>query len=124
MEEFDFDMTTQRLPDVTSPGNEMFDVFSSEAADIKGSSNVWGLKDPAVDKLVAALVAAETREQLVSASRALDRVLLHKYLAVPHWYSPTHRVAYRNRFGIPEIAPLYYQADPYVISTWWQVKPR
>ena len=124
MEEFDFDMTTQRLPDVTSPGNEMFDLFGSDAADIKGSSNVWGLKDPAVDKLVQALVAAETREQLIAASRALDRVLLHKAMAVPHWYSPTHRVAYRNRFGIPEKAPLYYQADPYVISTWWQVKPR
>lgn len=124
MEEFDFDMTTQRLPDVTSPGNEMFDMFGSDAADIKGSNNVWGLKDPAVDKLVTALVAAETREQLVSASRALDRVLLHKHLAVPHWYSPTHRVAYRNRFGIPQVPPLYYQADPYVISAWWQVKPR
>ncbi|WP_151447335.1 extracellular solute-binding protein [Lacisediminimonas profundi] len=124
MEEFDYDMTTQRLPDVTSPGNEMFDIFGSQAADIKGSNNVWGLKDPAVDKLVAALVAAETREQLVSAARALDRVLLHKYIAVPHWFSPTHRVAYRNRFGIPDKAPLYYQADPYVISNWWQAKPR
>jgi microcin C transport system substrate-binding protein len=124
MEDFDFDMTTQRLPDVTSPGNEMFDLFSSQAADIQGSNNVWGLKDPAVDKLVTALVAAETREQLIAASRALDRVLLHKHLAVPHWYSPTHRVAYRNRFGIPQVPPLYYQADPYVISSWWQVKPR
>ncbi|MDO8298976.1 extracellular solute-binding protein [Lacisediminimonas sp.] len=124
MEEFDYDMTTQRLADVTSPGNEMFDIFGSEAADIKGSNNVWGLKDPAVDKLVAALVAAETREQLIAASRALDRVLLHKYIAIPHWFSPTHRVAYRSRFGIPEKAPLYYQADPYVISTWWQAKPR
>ena len=54
----------------------------------------------------------------------LDRVLLHKYIVVPHWYSATHRVAYRNRFGIPQVAPKYYQADPYVISSWWQVKPR
>jgi microcin C transport system substrate-binding protein len=43
---------------------------------------------------------------------------------VPHWYSSTHRVAYRDRFGIPQTAPLYYQADPYVISTWWEKKPR
>jgi microcin C transport system substrate-binding protein len=124
MEEFDFDMTSIRFPDVTSPGNEMFDMFGSKAADEKGSSNAWGLKDPAVDKLVEALVAATTRKDLVSASRALDRVLLHKYIVVPHWYSATHRVAYRNRFGIPQTAPLYYQADPYVISTWWQVKPK
>ena len=64
------------------------------------------------------------RAELVAASRALDRVLLHKYIVVPHWYSSTHRVAYRNRFGIPTVAPKYYQADPYVISSWWQVKPR
>ncbi|SNS30604.1 microcin C transport system substrate-binding protein [Noviherbaspirillum humi] len=124
MEEFDFDMTSNRFPDVNSPGNEMFDMFGSKAADEKGSSNTFGLKDPVVDKLVEALVAATSRKELVAASRALDRVLLHKFLVVPHWYSSTHRVAYRNRFGIPQQPPLYYQADPYVISTWWQAKPR
>jgi microcin C transport system substrate-binding protein len=124
MEEFDFDMTSIRFPDVTSPGNEMFDMFGSKAADIKGSDNAWGLKDPAVDKLVEALVAATSRKQLVAAARALDRVLLHKYIVVTHWYSSTHRVAYRNRFGIPAKAPLYYQADPYVISSWWQQTAR
>ncbi|MDQ9171440.1 extracellular solute-binding protein [Oxalobacteraceae bacterium R-40] len=124
MEEFDFDMTSIRFPDVTSPGNEMFDRFGSAAADIPGSDNAWGLKDPAVDKLVAALVSANSRPELVAAARALDRVLLHKHIVVTHWYSATHRVAYRNRFGMPEKMPLYYQADPYVISTWWQKEPR
>ena len=124
MEEFDFDMTSVRFPDVVSPGNDMFDMLGSKAADEKGSNNAWGLKDPAVDKLVSALVAADTRANLVAASRALDRVLLHKYIVVPHWYLATHRIAYRNRFGIPQTAPKYYQADPYVISSWWQVKPR
>ncbi|MGV3740867.1 MAG: extracellular solute-binding protein [Burkholderiaceae bacterium] len=124
MEEFDFDMTSIRFPDVTSPGNEMFDRFGSKAADIQGSDNAWGVKDPAVDKLVSALVAANTRAELVAAARALDRVLLHKHITVPHWFSATHRVAYRDRFGIPATPPLYYQADPYVISTWWQKKPR
>ncbi len=124
MEEFDFDMTSIRLSDVVSPGNDMFDIFGSKAADINGSSNVWGLKDPAVDQLVSMMVAANTRAELVAASRALDRVLMHQYFVVPHWYSGTHRVAYRNRFGMPEIAPKYYQADPYVISNWWQRKPR
>lgn len=124
MEEFDFDMTSIRFPDVTSPGNEMFDMFGSKAADQKGSNNAWGLKDPAVDRLVEALVKADTRKQLVAAARALDRVLLHKYIVVPHWYSSTHRVAYRNRFGIPAVAPLYYQANPYVVSSWWEEQPR
>ena len=114
----------QRFGDVTSPGNEMFDMLGSKAADEKGSSNYWGLKDPVVDKLVTALVQADSRAELVAASRALDRVLLHKYIVVPHWYSATHRVAYRNRFGMPKITPKYYQADPYVISSWWQMKPR
>lgn len=124
MDEFDFDMTSIRFPDVSSPGNEMFDMFGSKAADEKGSSNAWGLKDPAVDRLVEKLVAADSRQQLVAAARALDRVLLHKHIMVTHWYSSTHRVAYRDRFGIPATAPLYYQADPYVISTWWQQKAR
>lgn len=124
MEEFDFDMTSIRFPDTTSPGNEMFDMFGSKAADEKGSNNAWGLKDPAVDKLVAGLVAAETRKELVATARSLDRVLLHKYIVVPHWFSSTHRVAYRNRFGIPAKLPLYYAADPYVISMWWQQKAR
>jgi len=124
MDEFDFDMTSIRFPDMRSPGNGLFDMFGSKAADEKGSNNVWGLKDPAVDRLVQALVAADDRRHLTAAARALDRVLLHKYIVVPHWYSSTHRVAYRNRFGMPAKLPLYYQADPYVISTWWQVKPR
>lgn len=124
MEEFDFDMTSIRFGDTISPGNEMFDMFGSQAADQNGSSNMWGLKDPEVDKLVSQLVVAETRQDLVAAARALDRVLLHKYLVVPHWFSSTHRVAYRNRFGIPAVQPLYYAADPYVISTWWQRQPR
>jgi microcin C transport system substrate-binding protein len=124
MENFDFDMTSIRFPDVSSPGNEMFDMFGSKAADEPGSNNVWGLKDPAVDRLVEQLVAADSRRQLVAAARALDRVLLNKHIVVTHWYSSTHRIAYRNRFGMPATLPLYYQADPYVISTWWQKKAR
>jgi microcin C transport system substrate-binding protein len=124
MDEFDYDMTSQRFPDVNSPGNELIDLFGSKAADVNGSNNIFGLKDPVVDKLVIALVGAGSRAELVAAARALDRVLLHKEIVVPHWFSSTHRVAYRGRFGFPEKSPLYYQADPYVISSWWQVKPR
>ena len=124
MDNFDFDMTSVRFPDVSSPGTEMFDMFGSKAADEKGSNNVWGLKDPVVDQLVTALVKATSRKELVAAARGLDRVLLNQYIVVPHWYSSTHRIAYRNRFGMPDRLPLYYHADPYVISTWWQVKPK
>jgi microcin C transport system substrate-binding protein len=124
MDSFDFDMTSLRLPDIASPGNEMFDMFGSKAADQQGSNNVWGLQDPAVDRIVEALVAADTRPALDAAARALDRVLLHKAITVPQWYSSTHRIAYARRFGMPAKLPLYYQADSYVISTWWQTRPR
>jgi len=124
MDEFDFDMTSQRFPDFSIPGNELVDIFGSNAADVKGSNNVWGLKDSAVDKLVDVLVAAKSRKDLVAAARALDRVLMHKYIVVPHWYGPTHRIAYRNRFGIPKVMPLYYQANSYVVSSWWEESPR
>lgn len=124
MQEFDFEMTTSNLGSFTYPGNELFSYFSSSAADEKGSSNIWGVKDSAVDKLVTAVVNAATWEDLVAASRALDRVLLHKFIVVPHWYLGTHRVAYHNRFGIPDVVPKYYQADSYVLSSWWENKPR
>ncbi|MNN87159.1 hypothetical protein D3C81_2046720 [compost metagenome] len=99
-------------------------MFGSKAADEKGSSNFWGLKDPAVDRLVEALVAADSRTELQGAARALDRVLLNKYIVIPHWYSSSHRIAYWQRFGMPGKLPLYYQPDPYVIGTWWQEKAK
>lgn len=124
VENFDFDMTSLAFPAISSPGNEMVDLFGSRAADQAGSNNVWGLRNPAVDHLIKALLAAHTRKELVTATRALDRVLLHQYMTIPHWYSNVHRIAYRNRFGMPATLPLYYEANPYVISTWWETKPR
>src|ERR1700693_2216512 len=61
MDDFDFDMTSIRFPDVSSPGNEMFDLFGSKAADQTGSNNAWGLKDPAVDTILGGLVAGRNR---------------------------------------------------------------
>jgi microcin C transport system substrate-binding protein len=124
IEERDFDTTIIRFPAVESPGKEFVDVFGSEAADQKGSNNYWGLKDPAIDRILAAMIAAKTRKELVAATNALDRVLLHKHIVVPQWYSTVHRVAYRDRFGMPDKTPPYYHAEPYISSTWWQVKPR
>ncbi|WP_034294071.1 extracellular solute-binding protein [Herbaspirillum sp. RV1423] len=124
LENFEFDMTSLAFPAISSPGSEMFDLFSSRAANEKGSNNVWGLRNPAVDQLIKDLVAATTRKDLVTATRALDRVLLHDYITIPHWYSASHRIAYRSRFGMPDKLPLYYEANPYVVSIWWEQKPR
>nr|WP_180970554.1 extracellular solute-binding protein [Burkholderia sp. WAC0059] len=123
LDAFDFDVTTTRYPDVQVPGTEEIDRFSSQAADEPGSDNLIGLKSPAVDAILRALVAAQTRTQLVDATHALDRVLMHGYYVVPQWYSATHRVAFRNTLAWPRTLPLYYTANDWIVSTWWFKTP-
>ncbi|RQQ13579.1 ABC transporter substrate-binding protein [Burkholderia stagnalis] len=122
LDAFDYDMTTIRYLGVQVPGPEQFARYGSKFADEPGSDNVIGLKSPAVDALLAALGAAETREQLLDATHALDRVLMHGYYAIPQWYSTTHRVAYKRTLAYPQTLPLYYSAEGWVVSTWW-IKP-
>ena len=119
MDEYDFDMTTIRFPDSQSPGNELWDRFGSNAAKEKGSDNVIGVQSPVVDALIDAIVKAETREQLTTASRALDRVLWNSYYVIPQWYNPTHRIAYRKEMRYPK-PPLYYMAEGWILSNWWR----
>jgi microcin C transport system substrate-binding protein len=116
---FDFDMTTLRYPGVQVPGVEQVSRFGSKAADQQGSDNMLGLKSPAVDAILSALVHAQTREQLVDATHALDRVLMNGYYVVPHWFSTTHRVAYKRTLRFPVALPLYYSAEEWIVSTWW-----
>jgi microcin C transport system substrate-binding protein len=117
---FDFDLFTVRIPGREAPGSELMDRFLSKSADVEGSSNLMGIKDPAVDALVELAVAAKTRPDLIARLRSLDRVLRHGHYVVPQWYASTFRVAYRTaKFAQPKIAPLYYQPEDWVISTWW-----
>ncbi|WP_412525680.1 extracellular solute-binding protein [Burkholderia lata] len=119
LDAFDYDMTTIRLPGVQVPGAEQYSRYASKFADEPGSDNFIGLKSPAVDALLHALGAAQTREDLLDATHALDRVLMHGYYAVPQWYSTTHRVAYKRTLAYPQTLPLYYSAEGWVVSTWW-----
>ncbi|CAE6715072.1 extracellular solute-binding protein [Paraburkholderia haematera] len=119
LDAFDFDTTTIRMPDVQVPGSEEIDRFGSKAADTPGSDNMIGLKSPAVDAILNALVHAQTREQLIDATHALDRVLMHGYYVVPHWYSATHRVAFKRGLAWPKTLPLYYGAEGWITSMWW-----
>jgi len=119
LDAFDFDMTSVRMPDVQVPGTEQVSRFGSKSADEQGSDNLAGVKSKAVDAILQKVISAQTREQLVDATHALDRVLMNGYYVVPHWYSATHRVAYRNTLGFPSTLPLYYGAEEWVISTWW-----
>jgi microcin C transport system substrate-binding protein len=120
---FDFDLFVVRIPGREAPGSELLDRFGSESAKTEGSSNLIGLSDPAIDRLLQLTVSASTRPELVARLRALDRVLRHGHYVIPQWYASTFRVAYRSgRFGIPAVAPLYYQPEDWVISTWWRKK--
>jgi microcin C transport system substrate-binding protein len=113
---FEFDAVTAGFPQSESPGNEQRDYWSSQAADTPGSRNVPGIRDEVVDALINRVIFATDREDLVAATRALDRVLLWNYYTIPQYYQPTMRYAYWNKFGIPAEQPRYVGIDT---MSWW-----
>ena len=120
MDAFDFDITTARLPGSTAPGGELIERFGSEAAKTPGSSNIWGIADPAVDALLQKIVTATTRPDLTAATRALDRVLTHSHYSVPQYYGDAFLIGYRpGQFVLPAVIPPYYDAGIWAMSTWW-----
>ena len=120
MEKFDFEMTSARLPGNLAPGSELLDLFGSRSAATHGSSNTWGIADPAVDAILQKVIAAKTRPELATAMRSLDRVLSHGHYSIPQWYGDEFFVGYRPRqFVLPEVTPPYYQVDSWAINTWW-----
>lgn len=114
----DFDMIVGGFGQSNSPGNEQREYWHSSSADNPGSRNYIGLKDPAIDQLVEGLINADSRQDLISHTRALDRVLLWGYYVIPNWHIKTWRVAYWNRFEHPKVTPLYDIG----LHTWW-VRP-
>jgi len=112
---WDYDMIFFHWEESLSPGNEQAFYFGSEAADAPGSRNYAGIREPAVDALIARLVAARERADLVDAVRALDRALLWGHWAIPLWHLPVDRVAHWDRFGFPPKPPLY----GFRPETWW-----
>ena len=86
-------MTIHVFGQSLSPGNEQFNYWASNNADIKGSRNVIGVKDPVVDALLDKLVHVNTREELLTVTHALDHVLLWQYYVIPHWHIGSYRVA-------------------------------
>jgi microcin C transport system substrate-binding protein len=116
MKSFDFDMSVQRYALRQTPGVELRTFWGSEAAKIDGSFNLAGIADPAIDALIDKIVAAKSRAELVTAARAVDRVLRAGHYWVPHYYKASHNTAYWNKFSRPETMAKY---DPGVIDTWW-----
>ncbi len=112
---YDFDMIQYFWPVSLSPGNEQSFRWGSEAAVTEGSFNYPGIKNPAVDVMIETLLKAESRDEFVSAVRALDRVLLSGDYVIPLFYLPRQWVAHWNDLKRPEKTPLY----GYQIDNWW-----
>jgi len=116
VDNFDFDITVERFGFSSTPGESLRSYFSSQAARTKGSQNLAGIADPAMDALIDIIIAAKTREELVTACRALDRVFRAGRYWIPHWYKASHWIAYWDVFGFPAAKPRYFRGIP---ETWW-----
>jgi microcin C transport system substrate-binding protein len=115
-DDFDFDITIDRFSFSSTPGDSLRSFFSSQAAALKGSNNLAGIADPAVDALIESIIAAQSRPALVTACRALDRVIRSGRYWIPNWYKASHWIAYWDVFGRPPAQPRYFRAIP---ETWW-----
>jgi microcin C transport system substrate-binding protein len=112
----DFDIIVDTFGQSHSPGNEQRDYWGSEAADLEGSRNTIGIKNPAIDKLVDKVVFAKDRTDLVAATRALDRALLWNTYLVPQWHYPYDRIAAWDIYGRPQVLP---SQNPAYVTAWW-----
>jgi len=122
LRQWDFDVVTYSWYESLSPGNEQRGFWGSAAAKQPGSRNIVGIADEAVDTLINRVIYAKDRNELVAATRALDRVLLWHFYVVPQWTSPTMRTARWDRFGRPKVMPKYgLSAFP---SIWWWDKEK
>ena len=117
LRQWDFDIIIASWAESLSPGNEQRDFWGSQAADLPGSRNLIGIKNPAVDALIERVIFAKNRDDLVAATKALDRVLLWNYYVVPQWTYGKVRSARWDRFGRPDNMPKYGRsAFP---TVWW-----
>ncbi len=122
MRSFDFDIIVRRFPQPDVPGVEQRDWWGSGAADVDGGLNIAGVKSPAVDALIEELIQAKTREELVTAAKALDRVLMWNYYFVPQWFKNSHSIAYWDKFGRPDAKKPGF--DRAVLHSWWYDQER
>jgi microcin C transport system substrate-binding protein len=115
---WDFDIVVASWGQSLSPGNEQRGYWGSQAADMPGSRNLVGIKNPAVDALIERVIFAKNREELVAATKALDRVLLWNHYVVPQWTYGKVRSARWDRFGRPDPLPKY-GASAFPTVWWW-----
>ncbi|WP_166306765.1 extracellular solute-binding protein [Bradyrhizobium sp. 2S1] len=113
---YDFDMIPIRWDQSLSPGNEQWFYWGSQAADVPGTRNYMGVKDPAIDAMIEALLAAREQPAFVSAVRALDRALMSGFYAIPLFNSGEQWIARWNRIERPSTTAL----TGYLPETWWE----
>ncbi len=113
----DFDMIYTGWAQSLSPGNEQLNYWGSDAARQEGSQNWGGIENPAIDAIIKVILYAKDRDELVAATRALDRVLLWNHYVIPGWTSANTRMARWNRFGRPD--PLPSQSTGFPAIWWW-----
>jgi microcin C transport system substrate-binding protein len=119
---WDFDMIVASWAQSLSPGNEQRGYWGSPAADQAGSRNLVGMKNPAVDALIERVIFAKNRDELLAATKALDRVLLWNFYVVPQWTYGRVRTARWDRFGRPNELPKYGAAA--FPTVWWWDAPK
>ena len=113
--DFDYDITIARLVLSQTPSVELRTLFGSQSADAPGTLNLAGVADPVVDALIEQIIAAESRVDLETRVRALDRVLRAKHIWVPNWFKGTHWLAFWDVFGRPDLKPPFSRGIDY----WW-----
>jgi peptide/nickel transport system substrate-binding protein len=118
---FNFDMMLGSWIATPSPGAEERARWGSVSADMQGAYNICGVASPAVDAMINAMLAADSRDDFVAAVRALDRVLLSGFYIVPLFYAPDQWIAYSAKLGRPDTTPLFgVSANPDYLATWWR----
>ena len=124
LDKFDFDIITLNIPGTHNPGQEYADLFGSAAADIESSGNFIGLKNPAVDAMIAQMASAKTEEQLLPACHALERIIVAGSYLIPQYYAGNHRMVYDAwRLAMPAQTPPYVPGETWVINQWWAQLP-
>ena len=116
MDEFEFDITTSRKSMSLTPGVELRDYFHSSSAEVRGSRNTAGVRDPIIDAMIDIIEHADSRETLTDAVKALDRVLRSMHIWIPQWYKAAHHIAYWDLYDRPAIKPKYARG---IADLWW-----
>jgi microcin C transport system substrate-binding protein len=120
LSKFEFDIISLAYGGTHSPGQEYADMFGSKAALTEDSGNMAGVSSPAVDALIARMTSAKSREDLLPACRALDRVISHSHYLLPQWTATTHRMAFNDRrLARPPAMPPYATGEAWAINMWW-----